>query len=116
MEFFKSIESIPLVIRMEQTSQAKSKYYPRLPLLIDRYSQHDPRISQHKYLVGPDIQFSELMILLRKRIQLKPHQALFLFNKNTMVSMHDTIGNYYHQYSDNDGFLYLIYSLENTFG
>jgi hypothetical protein len=116
MEFFKSIESIPLVKRMEQTAQAKSKYYPRLPLIIDRYSPHDPRISQHKYLIGPEIQFSEFMILLRKRIQLKPCQALFLFNKNTMVSMNDTIGNYYHLFSDKDGFLYIIYSIENTFG
>jgi GABA(A) receptor-associated protein len=116
MEFSKSLESIPLVKRIEQTSLAKSKYYPRLPLIIDRYKEQDPPISQHKYLIGPDIQFSELMVLLRKRIQLKSYQALFLFNKNNMVSMNDTIGNYYHQYGDKDGFLYIIYSTENTFG
>jgi GABA(A) receptor-associated protein len=56
-------------------------------------------------------------------IGLKPEQALFLFISNSSKN-HDMIipatsaliKNLYDQHKSTDGFLYIGYSLENTFG
>ena len=56
------------------------------------------------------------MFVIKKRIKLLSHEALFLFINNKMVSGNTDIGQLYDYYRDSDGFLYIQYSKENTFG
>jgi GABA(A) receptor-associated protein len=49
-------------------------------------------------------------------MQLPPEKALFLFINGFIPSTSQHIGDIYSFHKDQDGFLYIIYSYENTFG
>ena len=56
------------------------------------------------------------MYIIRQRLKLHPDEAMFLFVNNKMMSISQTIMNVYYYEKDPDGFLYIKYSKENTFG
>ena len=52
-----------------------------------------------------------------QRIALKPEQAIFLFvSKGTLPPTVSSLQAVYDSHQDEDGFLYMTYSGENTFG
>uniref|UniRef100_A0AAY4DST6 Autophagy-related protein n=2 Tax=Denticeps clupeoides TaxID=299321 RepID=A0AAY4DST6_9TELE len=56
------------------------------------------------------------MWIIRKRIQLPSEKAIFLFVDKTVPQSSITMGQLYEKEKDDDGFLYVAYSGENTFG
>ena len=47
---------------------------------------------------------------------LSPEEALFIFSGSSVLSSNTLISAVYEKYRDPDGFLYVKYSGENTFG
>lgn len=45
-----------------------------------------------------------------------PEYGLFIFINNIIPSQHESVSTIYEQHKDVDGFLYITYSGENTFG
>ena len=58
----------------------------------------------------------QLQQIIRKRIHFPPEKALFMFIDNKIYPITSLIGNIYDENKDNDGFLYITYCQENTFG
>ena len=56
------------------------------------------------------------MYVIRKRIKITPEKALFIFCDGKVLQCNQTIETLYDHNKDKDGFLYLIYSGEATFG
>ena len=53
----------------------------------------------------------------RKRIDVSDTQAFFLvINNKSLASGNTTLGEVYRQEKDADGFLYIVYSSQETFG
>ncbi|KAM4744013.1 gamma-aminobutyric acid receptor-associated protein-like 2 isoform 1-T1 [Anableps anableps] len=73
-------------------------------------------IDKRKYLVPSDITVAQFMWIIRKRIQLPSEKAIFLFVDKTVPQSSITMGQLYDKEKDEDGFLYVAYSGENTFG
>lgn len=75
-----------------------------------------PSIDKKKYLVPDDLTVGQFSYVIRKRIQVNPEQALFIFVKNVLPANAALMSDVYSDHKDDDGFLYMTYSGENTFG
>ena len=117
--FFK--DEIPFAMRKEEASRILSKYPDRIPIIIERSeecSDDIPVVDKKKYLVPNDITTGQFTYIIRKRIELEPEKAIFLFagEDYTIPPSSSLISEIYNNFKDEDGFLYFTYSGENTFG
>ena len=65
----------------------------------------------------PDtLTLGQLIFVIRRRLKLKSSENIFVYVKNQLVVPTMTLKEAHHSYSDDDGFLYVMYDFENTFG
>lgn len=103
--------------RKEESTRVISKYPYRIPIICEKMlGKNIPDIDKHKYLVPVDLTMGQFIYVIRNRIKLNNQQALFLFINGTIPSSNSLMINSYSQLKDEDGFLYINYSSENTFG
>lgn len=94
-----------------------NRYSHRVPIIIEPRGTATPLIDKRKYMAPKDLTASQLFYVIRRRLNMSSDKALFFFLHNkTLVTPSSTVFDLYSKYSDDDGFLYLTYSLENTFG
>ena len=94
------------------------KYPDRIPIICEKYpySKNAPDIDKHKYLVSHDLTIGQFMSVIRKRMILKPETGLYIFIGGSIPSNSSFLQQLFLDYKDNDGFLYIEYDVENTFG
>lgn len=104
--------------RLKESKRIRDRYPDRIPIIMEKHTslQSSASMNQTKFLVPEMITISELLYILRKRIKLEPQQALFIFINNMTPSSSDIIKTIYSTHAEEDGFLYITYSTENTFG
>lgn len=106
-----------LEYRTAEANKIKSKYPDRVPVIVEKVPNSQiEQIDKRKYLVPNDITIAQFMWIIRKRIDMVPEKALFLFVNRVVPSSAMTMGDIYLAHKDEDGFLYIMYSGENTFG
>ena len=93
------------------------KYPDRIPIILERANDSLTEINKTKYLVPNELTLGQFIYVIRNRLKLKPEIGIFLsFNNSVMVNCSSIILDCYNKYKDEDGFLYVKYSGENTFG
>lgn len=103
--------------RKTESDRIRSKYPDRVPIVCERGNRTDvPIIDKKKYLVPTDLTVGQFVYVIRKRIKLSPEQALFIFVNDTLPPTAALMSDIYEKNKDEDGFLYVVYSGENTFG
>lgn len=103
--------------RKNESKTIVAKYPGRIPIIVEKYTDCElPDIDKMKYLVPKDMTISQFMFIMRKRIKLEPSQSLFVTVNSVLVSTNSTISEIYDDNKDEDGFLYVVYTSENTFG
>uniref|UniRef100_F7GE54 Gamma-aminobutyric acid receptor-associated protein-like 2 n=1 Tax=Monodelphis domestica TaxID=13616 RepID=F7GE54_MONDO len=103
--------------RCVESAKIRAKYPDRVPVIVEKVSGSQiVDIDKRKYLVPSDITVAQFMWIIRKRIQLPSEKAIFLFVDKTVPQSSLTMGQLYEKEKDEDGFLYVAYSGENTFG
>jgi GABA(A) receptor-associated protein len=107
----------PLEKRKAECARIRSKYPERYPIIVERVdSSNIGDIDKNKYLVPYDLTIGQFVYVIRKRIKLSSDQAIFLFIDNTLPALTSTIRENYEKNRNEDGFLYMRYSGESTFG
>ena len=105
--------------RKAETTRMLIKYPERICAYVQK-SQGEkslPEITKNKYLIPLNITVGQLVYVIRRRIKLNEQQALFIFVNNTTIpTLNSTIGETYRDHANEDGFLYITYAAENTFG
>ena len=113
---FKSTHS--LEDRKEESRRVKERYPDRMPIICERSSmcKQVPDLDKTKYLVPQDLTIAQFMYIIRKRIKLEPDRALFMFVNQVIPHSSSTLATIYENHKDEDGYLYVTYSGEQTFG
>uniref|UniRef100_A0A1D1XJN5 Autophagy-related protein n=1 Tax=Anthurium amnicola TaxID=1678845 RepID=A0A1D1XJN5_9ARAE len=103
--------------RLQESRDIIAKYPDRVPVVVERFSRADlPEMDKKKYLVPRDMSVGQFIHILGIRLHLAPGKALFVFVKNTLPQTSSIMDSVYESYKDEDGFLYMCYSSEKTFG
>tara|TARA_B110001454_G_C12721664_1_gene434971 strand:- start:4382 stop:4831 length:450 start_codon:yes stop_codon:yes gene_type:complete len=110
-------ENFDLKKRKSESLRIKNKYPTRIPIICEKNIHSDvPDLDKNKYLVPPDLTVGQFLYVIRKRIKLTPEKSIFLFVDNSIPASSQIISQLYKDHKNEDGFLYIIYSGENTFG
>jgi GABA(A) receptor-associated protein len=103
--------------RKSESDKIVKKYPNRVPIIVERADHCNlGAIDKKKYLVPNDLTMNQFIYVIRKRIDLKAHESIFLLVDNQVCPSNRTCKSIYEERGDDDGFLYIIYSSENTFG
>eukprot|EP01063_Lacrimia_lanifica_P006362 TRINITY_DN1384_c2_g3_i1.p1 TRINITY_DN1384_c2_g3~~TRINITY_DN1384_c2_g3_i1.p1 ORF type:complete len:123 (+),score=67.07 TRINITY_DN1384_c2_g3_i1:67-435(+) len=114
---FKYKEDRTLEARKAESEKILKKYPERIPVICEKHPQSDvPDIDKSKFLVPMDLNVGQFIYVVRKRIKLAPEKALFLFIDGMLPPTAALMQSLYNDSRDEDGFLYIKYSGESTFG
>lgn len=104
--------------KLKKSQLILEKYPDRVPIIIqpspsDRASYP---IDKSKYITPRDLTLVQLQQIIRKRIKFPAEKALFMFINNRIYPITSIVGPLYDEQKNKDGFLYVTYCQENTFG
>ncbi|XP_059624238.1 autophagy-related protein 8C-like isoform X1 [Cornus florida] len=103
--------------RQAEAGRIREKYPDRIPVIVEKAEKSDiPDVDKKKYLVPADLNVGQFIYVVRKRIKLGAEKAIFVFVKNMLPPTGAVMSAIYEDNKDEDGFLYMTYSGENTFG
>ena len=113
---FKMIQ--PFEKRQQESQRVLEKYPDFIPIILEKTEHGNlPDLNKKKYLIPKDFTIKDFMITIRKKMQINEQQSIFLFVDNRVLpSLTKRLDEIYNSYKDKDGFLYITYSPENTFG
>lgn len=113
------------ILREGELEQIRKKHPERIPVVVTRSVHCDkktPDLKRHKFLVPNHFVFGDLIHTIRKWLTITPEQSLFLFvtppeEKNEFIpSPSSLLMEIHEKYKHRSGVLYVMYTLENTFG
>ena len=115
---FKSKRERDFDKRRNESERIRQKYPDRVPVICERSGTNISDIDKKKYLVPGDLTLGQFIYVIRRRIKLSPNLGLFLFVGEEAVIPNNTtlMSSCFAAHADEDGFLYVTYSGENTFG
>lgn len=102
--------------RMNESLGVRNRHPDRIPIILSRGNSKVREINRNKYLVPLDMTMGQLAFVVRRKIEMTPEKALFLFVNNKLLPTNALMEQIYHIEKNEDGFLYIFYSSEDTFG
>jgi GABA(A) receptor-associated protein len=124
---FKSpLANMSLSERLSYSKKLTENYPDCVPILLSK--RQDDKILQdidkNKYLIPKNLNLTDFLCIIRRKINLTEHQAIFVFivvfnatsNSSFLIPYNLTFGELYSQHMSDDNFLYMVYTTENTFG
>jgi len=106
-----------LDVRVEQFNKVTEAHPNKIPIIVERAaSAQVPEIDKNKYLVPGDLTVAQFLGLIRKRVKLTNDKALFIYVNGTLPATSAMFSTIYAEHKDEDGFLYVVYTGESSFG
>lgn len=99
------------------------KYPDRIPVVVTKAKSGNddvpdpaPGKKYVKYLVPNDLTVGQFVYTIRKRMELAPEKAIFVFVNNRLPPTAMLMSQLYNDEKGDSGYLLMTYSGENTFG
>lgn len=119
--------------RRRQSAQIMNRYPDRIPIICDAFvpnlhpvrgfglgrgkgGETTPQIDKIKYLVPANLTMGEFLFIIRKRLSISAEDALFVLINNSVIKPQSLISDVFSKHKHEDGFLYVKYTCEATFG
>ena len=108
--------------RQKECQRLQAKFPAKIPMVIEPYrttkSNTITKLDKIKYVFPVDLPMGLVNRFIRGRLaSLSPNESLYLFVGETfLVSASTTVGEVYKEYRDDDGFVYVTYATQETFG
>merc|ERR1711907_738656 len=114
-------ECTPFEERREESMRIRRRHEDRVPVVCEPLPTNTfAPINQQKFLFPREFTVGQTIAVLRKRLPADAQQAslgtLFIFAGGVMPSTSQTLNDVDARFCDEDGFLYLSYGEESTFG
>ena len=95
-----------------------SIYPNKIPVIVskDAKCKDLENLEKCKFLVSHDMTLGQFIYIIRKRITLDSKMCIFIYINNKIPLSNQEISQIYEKNKDEDGFLYIKYAGENTFG
>jgi len=117
--------TVPFEQRCSDVNKLMAKYPDTVPSIICRYTVEINDIDKKKYILPNELTVRQLIKKIKDRSNTDEHTAIYLIaetigvNKNkchTLLSATQTMKDIYTTCVASDGFLYILYNKEQTFG
>ena len=105
--------------RLKVATNMLKEYPDRIPILCEPVNIRNINLTSYtktKYLAQKDLTVGKFLYMIRKQLKLNPETAIFLYVNNTLPLLKSTLYEVYQKHKASDGFLYLTFCEENTFG
>lgn len=102
--------------RRNEFERIRTHRLTRVPVIMEANGIDTPRVDKEKFLVPFDLTVAQLMFIVRRRMKMDSSKALFLMINDVMPTSSSTMSTLYDQHASEDGFMYVVYTTENTFG
>ena len=112
-------DSHSIEYRRAESGRMREKYPDKIPVICEKSSESDiADLDRRKFLIPQDLIMSQFNYVVRRRLVLPPENALFIFltDDHKLPSGNATMMSLYDSHCNEDGFLYMTYASENTFG
>jgi len=108
----------PFDVRKAEAARIQAKHPDRIPIVVEKALKATdiPNIDKTKFLVPADLTIGQFTYVIRKRIKLPPEKTIFIFVNRSLPASAALVSAVYNSNKDKDGFLYITYGAENTFG
>ena len=104
--------------RQAECRKILEKYPDKIPIIVTKYEKCKtaPDITKNKFLVPGDLTLAQFVYVIKKRLQLAAEMSLYIFINEQVPASSSTLNSLYNTEKDEDGFMYISYASENTFG
>ena len=111
-------DTYPFEERFDEVQRIKKKYPHHIPVICEKERNANclNNCMKYKYLLNRNMKMCEFVYIIRNKINLSPEKGLYFFINGVIPAMNEIIGTLYMHHKSNDGFLYMKYTSENTFG
>ena len=105
--------------RRKECEKIRNQFPEKIPIICEKDPKSNIRdIDKTKYLVPADLTVSQFNMMIRKRIEIPQEAAFYLLvNGKTSITGDAVLNDIYEKSKDpEDGFLYIAYASEVTWG
>merc|ERR1719189_1900308 len=105
--------------RKVEAKDSRTRYPTKIPIVIEKSMSEKKigRIDKLKWLVPHEMTIFQFSLILRQRLQCPPQTQFFLLiNGRDFPPLNTALASIYKKYCDKDGYLYLTYSSQESFG
>lgn len=113
----KPFKSQPFEERVKQFQKVMETHPNKIPVILEKANTAEvPDVDRNKYLLPREFTVANFLDVIRKRTNLGKEQAIFIYVNGTVPASNAMFGSIYEQHKDPDGFLYIVYTGESSFG
>ena len=106
--------------RQQESYRLLPKYPDRIPVIIEKNNNSKKNklqtLAKNKFLVPKILTIGQFVYVIKQKLKIQPEEAIFLFVNNILPKVTDRMIDIYDRYKDKDGYVYITYFNENTFG